>query len=85
MPMNFSAAGQALGFGRTGIAPVDVNGGGLGDALRSQVESETEEERRKRLLGLSQQQMSPFASQARPALSAGASAASKALFGGMMR
>jgi hypothetical protein len=78
-----SPAGQALfSFGQVGV-PGATTGGGLGDALRSQVEGETEEERRKHLLGVSQLQTNPFASQARPALFAGASAAGKSLFGGM--
>jgi hypothetical protein len=56
----YSPAGQALGFGATGVAAVG-SGGGLGDALRSQVEGETEEERKKRLLGLSTMQTNPLA------------------------
>jgi hypothetical protein len=50
----YSPAGQALGFGRTGVAAVDAsNNGGLGDILKNQVEDETEDEKRKRMLGLS--------------------------------
>jgi hypothetical protein len=49
--MNLSPAGRALfDFGNTGIASV----GGLGDALKQQVQDETEEQRRRRQLGLSQ-------------------------------
>jgi hypothetical protein len=75
MPMNFSAAGQALGFGRTGVAPVDMNGGGLGDALQRQVGDETEEQRKRRMLGLLPTQSG--------ASIPGASSASRALFGPM--
>jgi hypothetical protein len=52
MPLSFSPAGQALGFGNSGVAAVDMIGGGLGDLLKQQTDAETEEQRRKRLLGL---------------------------------
>jgi hypothetical protein len=69
----FSAAGQALGFGRTGIASASPgNSGGLGDMLSQQVGEETEEERRKRMLGLSVTQ-------------SGASPAMQSLLGGVFR
>jgi hypothetical protein len=47
----YSAAGQALGFGRTGIAA--ASSGGLGDQLSQQVGEETDEEKLRRRLGLS--------------------------------
>jgi hypothetical protein len=55
MAMNsISAAGQALGFGRTGVASGSPgNTGGLGDLLNQQVGDETDEEKRRRQLGLS--------------------------------
>jgi hypothetical protein len=77
----YSAAGQALGFGRTGVASVDAdNPGGAGDLLRNQVTDETDEEKLRRKLGLS-------VTQSAGALSglAGASPAGKALFGSMAR
>jgi hypothetical protein len=68
----FSAAGQALGFGRTGVASASpVNSGGLGDQLSQQVGEETEEEKRRRQLGLSVTQSG----------AAGLSPASRSLFG----
>jgi hypothetical protein len=67
MNMNLSPAGRALfDFGRTGIGN---SMGGLGDTLKQQVQDETEEERKRRQLGLSQ--LSP----------AGGSPALKALLG----
>jgi hypothetical protein len=59
MAMDFSAAGKMLGFGgfdfgRTGIAASDA--GGLGNLLRQQASDETEEARRKRMLGLDPRQ-----------------------------
>jgi hypothetical protein len=81
MAMNFSGAGQALGFpGNTGVAAV---GGGAGDALRQQTADEIEEERKKRLLGLSTMQTNPLARIGSPF--AAATPAGKSLFGGMMR
>jgi hypothetical protein len=69
---SFSAAGQALGFGRTGIASAGPgNTGGLGDQLSQQVGEETEEEKRRRQLGLS--------------VTEGASPAMTALLGGAFR
>jgi hypothetical protein len=69
---SFSAAGQALGFGRTGIASAGPgNTGGLGDQLSQQVGEETEEEKRRRQLGLSVTQSG----------AAGLSPASRSLFG----
>jgi hypothetical protein len=62
----YSAAGQALGFGSS------VNSGGLGDQLSQQVGEETEEEKRRRQLGLSVTQ-------------SGASPAMTALLGGVLR
>jgi hypothetical protein len=55
MAMNsFSAAGQALGFGATGVAsPAVGNTGGLGDMLGQQVADETDEEKLRRRLGFS--------------------------------
>jgi hypothetical protein len=52
----FSAAGQALGFGfgRAGVASAGPgNTGGLGDQLSQQVGEETDEEKRRKQLGLS--------------------------------
>jgi hypothetical protein len=49
----YSAAGQALGFGRTGVASAGVSAGGLGDMLQNQVGEETDEEKRRKQLGLS--------------------------------
>jgi hypothetical protein len=50
----YSAAGQALGFGRTGVASAGPgNTGGLGDMLNQQVGDETDEEKRRKQLGLS--------------------------------
>jgi hypothetical protein len=71
-------------YGLTGVAATDLSGSGngLGGLLQGQVRDETEEERKKRLLGLSQQQMSPFASQARaPAFGSQQSMAAQSLFG----
>ena len=80
---NYTAAGTALGFGRTGVAPADAGNSGLGSNLQSQVEDETEEQKLKRKLGLlPTQSSSVFAGLT------GGSAASKALMGslgGMMR
>jgi hypothetical protein len=55
MAMNsFSAAGQSLGFGATGVASSPVsNTGGLGDQLNKQVADETDEEKLRRKLGFS--------------------------------
>jgi hypothetical protein len=54
MAMGFSAAGQALNFGATGVAsPAAGNTGGLGDMLGKQVGDETEEEKLRRRLGVS--------------------------------
>jgi hypothetical protein len=51
---SISAAGQALGFGRTGVAAVSpVSSGGLGDMLSNQVTDETDEEKLRRKMGLS--------------------------------
>jgi hypothetical protein len=77
MAMNsFSAAGQALNFGATGVASSPVgNTGGLGNQLSQQVNDETEEEQRRRKLGLSVLQSS----------SAGVlSPAGRSLFGGLV-
>jgi hypothetical protein len=78
MAMNtFSAAGQSLGFGRTGVAsaPVGNAAGGLGDMLGKQVADETDEEKLRRKLGFSVLQQS----------SAGAmSPAGRSLFGGLV-
>jgi hypothetical protein len=50
----YSAAGQALGFGRTGVASAGPGiAGGLGDQLSQQVGEETDEEKRRKQLGLS--------------------------------
>jgi hypothetical protein len=54
MATNYSAAGTALGFGRTDLGiGMSVLGAGLGTALQDQVKDETDEERRRRLLGTS--------------------------------
>jgi hypothetical protein len=54
MATTFSPAGSALGFGRTGIASASPgNTGGLGDMLNQQVGEETDEEKRRKQLGLS--------------------------------
>jgi hypothetical protein len=76
MAMNtFSAAGQALGFGRTGVASVGVgNTGGLGNQLSQQVTDETDEEKLRRKLGFSVLQQG----------AAGMSPASRSLFGGLV-
>jgi hypothetical protein len=70
----FSAAGQALGFGRTGVASAGVsnNTGGLGDQLSQQVGEETDEEKLRRKMGLSVTQ-------------SGASPAMTALLGGVFK
>ena len=49
-------------FGLSGVASTDLSMG-MGDALRGQVDAETEEERRRRLLGLSAQQGGSLAAQ----------------------
>jgi hypothetical protein len=60
MATTFSPAGSALGFGRTGIASASPgSSGGLGDQLSQQVGEETDEEKRRRQLGLSVTQQSP--------------------------
>jgi hypothetical protein len=70
---SISAAGQALGFGRTGIASTSPgNSGGLGDQLSQQVGEETDEEKLRRRLGLSVTQ-------------SGASPAMSALLGGVFK
>jgi hypothetical protein len=55
MAMAFSAAGQALNFGATGVASPSAgsNTGGLGNQLSQQVADETDEERLRKRLGLS--------------------------------
>jgi hypothetical protein len=56
MAMAFSAAGQALNFGATGVASPAVGnsaGGGLGNQLSQQVADETDEEKLRRKLGFS--------------------------------
>jgi hypothetical protein len=69
----FSAAGQALGFGRTGVASASPgNTGGLGDQLSQQVGEETDEEKLRRKMGLSVTQ-------------SGASPAMQSLLGGVFR
>jgi hypothetical protein len=71
----FSAAGQSLGFGATGVASSPVgNTGGLGNQLSQQVTDETEEERLRKRLGFSVMQSG----------AAGMSPASRALFGGLV-
>jgi hypothetical protein len=75
MAMAFSAAGQALGFGRTGVAPAGVgNTGGLGDQLGQQVTEETDEEKLRKRLGFSVMQSG----------ATGMSPASRSLFGGLV-
>jgi hypothetical protein len=69
----YSAAGQALGFGRAGIASASPgNTGGLGDQLSQQVGDETDEEKLRRRLGFSVTQ-------------SGASPAMTALLGGVFK
>jgi hypothetical protein len=71
----FSAAGQALNFGATGVASVGVgNSGGLGDQLNKQVADETDEEKLRRKLGFSVMQSG----------AAGMSPAARSLFGGLV-
>jgi hypothetical protein len=54
MAMAFSAAGQALNFGATGVASSPVGAtGGLGNQLSQQVVDETDEEKLRRKLGFS--------------------------------
>jgi hypothetical protein len=77
-----SPAGQALGFGNTGVSAIGSSGG-AGNMLREQTADEIEEERKKRLLGLSTMQTSPLARIGSPF--AAATPAGKSLFGGMMR
>jgi hypothetical protein len=76
MAMNsISAAGQSLGFGRTGVAPVGVgNTGGLGDQLGQQVGDEVDEEKLRKRLGFSVMQSG----------AAGMSPAGRSLFGGLV-
>jgi hypothetical protein len=76
MAMAFSAAGQALNFGASGVAsPAVGNTGGLGNQLSQQVTDETEEEKLRKRLGLSVMQSG----------AAGVlSPAGKSLFGGMI-
>jgi hypothetical protein len=72
-----SPAGQNL-FGQVGVEGA-TTGGGLGTMLQSQVGEETEEERKKRLLGISTMQTSPLAKVGSPFASA--SPAGRSLFG----
>jgi len=59
MAMAFSAAGQALNFGATGVASSAVgNTGGLGNQLSQQVGDETDVEKLRRKLGFSVLQQS---------------------------
>jgi hypothetical protein len=84
MASTFTAAGTSLGFGRTGVGTVDApNNGGLGGALQSEVDDESEDLKLKRKLGLLPQQNSSVFSGLM-----GGSAAGKALMGslgGMLR
>jgi hypothetical protein len=85
--MNYSPAARALGFdfGRVGVEGANPNGSGLGNMLQDQVGQETEEERKRRLLGLSKLQTSPLAGAAGSPFAGGASPAGRSLFGGMMK
>jgi hypothetical protein len=71
--MAFSAAGQSLGFGATGIASPAVGnaGAGLGDMLGKQVADETDEEKLRRRLGVSALQQGGVLSPAGRSLFAG--------------
>jgi hypothetical protein len=72
MATTFSPAASALGFGRAGVASAGPgNSGGLGDLLNQQVGEETDEEKRRRQLGLS--------------VTSGASPAMSALLGGAFK
>jgi hypothetical protein len=75
MAMAFSAAGQALNFGATGVASSPVGAtGGLGNQLSQQVVDETDEEKLRKRLGFSVTQSG----------AAGMSPASRSLFGGLV-